>query len=177
MRISKYLKRGLGQRATPGERVIGTLFTPKENGYCGINADCVRNLNSILVDIPDLKIVITSAWRYIMIGQQMTLKGFEYMLMVHGIDCRGRLHGHTDKDESPDLPQDIQDLAWTAIGLRLRGEQIRSYVARHGIKRYAVLDDLAIDADNFVKTDPTIGLTLQEAVKVVDILLGATCQK
>lgn len=32
------------------------------------------------------------------IGSRMDLKGFEYLLLTHGVNCEGRIIGHTDAD-------------------------------------------------------------------------------
>jgi len=51
---------------------------------CGINPECVCELNRIIA-ATDAKIVLSSAWRYMVHGGALTLKGFEYMLRTHGV--------------------------------------------------------------------------------------------
>lgn len=68
------------------------------SGYCGIDRAKAEWLNAVLYFVPDAKLVISSAWRYMMLRGDMTLKGFEYLLLVHGVNCRERLHGYTEAD-------------------------------------------------------------------------------
>jgi hypothetical protein len=47
----------------------------QNNGYCGIEQPHVQALNYILAKVPEAKIVVSSAWRYMVHQQAMTLKG------------------------------------------------------------------------------------------------------
>jgi hypothetical protein len=51
---------------------------------CTIKPQCMGHLNQI-IHSTGCSIVLTSAWRYIIHGGDMTLKGFEYMLRTHGL--------------------------------------------------------------------------------------------
>jgi len=55
------------------------------NPYTGIDPRCMNNLNKIMSSVPGLKIVLTSAWRYLILGQQMTIQGFNSMMYGHGL--------------------------------------------------------------------------------------------
>jgi len=141
------------------------------SGYCGIDRDKAQLLNFVLHEVPELQLVISSAWRYMMLRGDMTLKGFEYLLLVHGVHCADRLHGHTEAD--PVCEADHFDLdAWRTVGLKWRAEQIAKYVSEHKIERYAVVDDLDLCVPNFVRTDDARGLTSEDAYRIIGLLKG-----
>lgn len=153
---------------------IDGVLNPHERmatGYCGICRERAGHLNRILATVPDAHIVISSAWRYMILNGSMTLRGFEFLLLIHGVCCHGRLHGHTcaDGDICEEPPHDDME-AWREIGLAMRAGQISRYVAEHGVVRFAVLDDLPIDVPNLVLTQSGIGLTAAEADKVIELL-------
>lgn len=136
------------------------------NGYCGIRKENVEQLNRILASVPDLKIVVSSAWRYIHGGGDMTRRGFEYLLLSHGVDCKGRLAGFTESDEATmEWAKTVQVSG--ANGEWIRKMQIQRYVDANRIRRYAVLDDLMFPMPQLVRTDPGIGLTEKLADDVI----------
>ena len=47
--------------------------------YCGINPKCMDRLNFV-IEKTNCKLILTSAWRYMINNHAMTLTGFEYML-------------------------------------------------------------------------------------------------
>jgi hypothetical protein len=123
---------------------------------CTIDPECVRNFNRVLDAVPDAMIVLSSAWRYMVLNGAMTLKGFEYLLRTHGVHCAGRLLDITCPDEE----------------IETRGQQIRHWLNEHGGDRhYVVIDDggvmenrwydLGINAAGLpvVWCEGTIGLT------------------
>lgn len=69
--------------------------TQMENHYCGTKYECVQQFNRILDAVPEAKIVISSAWRYMILRGDVTLKGFEMLLLTHGVKCHERVIGHT----------------------------------------------------------------------------------
>lgn len=107
-----------------------------------------HNLNTIVERVPDLKIVISSAWR---------IWGLTYMrkiLALNGvkadvIDCTGRENG-------------------------IRGHQIQCWLDRNpGVTNLVILDDNSDMGDltnKLVKTNSFIGLTTTEVEQAVDIL-------
>jgi hypothetical protein len=131
----------------------------QDNGYCGLKPSCVANFNLLLAELPDLQIVITSAWRYMVLNKAMTLKGFEYMLLVGGVNCEGRIHGHTRSDEE----------------ILTRGLQILNYLGRlcWFPKKYIVLDDMLFDFDkqglNYYLTEGNVGLTEANVREIIKI--------
>jgi hypothetical protein len=121
---------------------------------------CVDNFNHLLLQT-DAKIVISSAWRYLILGKHMSLLGFEAMLRTHGVACQGRLIGTTLPDET----------------VYSRENQIREFLEslrERGKIKYAVIDDLPLElsSDVFVRTDGNVGLTMNDVEKIVKILHG-----
>lgn len=131
--------------------------SPMCNGYCGIKAECVEQLNRILATAPDAKIVVHSAWRYLLYDGDLPIRFFENLLLSHGVDCLNRLHGRT---------------RWDSVGGHEadRVSQIREYVIDHGVECFAVLDDLDLQMENFVRTDGSRGLTRDDADRAICIL-------
>lgn len=136
---------------------------PMENGYCGIKPECVSRLNRILRAVPDAKIVVHSAWRYLLYEGNLPIRFFENLLLTHGVDCFGRLAGRTRWDG-------VNGWVPTADDLKERADQIREYVAEHGVECFAVLDDLELQIENFVRTDGDVGLTDADANAVIRLL-------
>jgi len=114
---------------------------PTPSGFCTIDADKVVHLNRILDACPEVQIVISSAWRYLILTGQMKLSGFENMLLTYGIKCRQRIYGITPQDED------------------CRGLLISKHAEREGIEHFVVLDDLALPIPQLVQTDGNVGLT------------------
>lgn len=139
--------------------------------YCGIDRAKVLLLNRILQSVPDVQIVISSSWRYMILRGDMTVKGFEMLLLLHGVNCHERVHGHTCADgDIADEPDHGDREAWEKAGLMMRAEQIRQYVDEHKPRRFVVLDDLPLEVENFVQTDAELGLTDADAVLAIEIL-------
>lgn len=152
---------------------------PRDNGYCGMQMEFVHELNRILAAVPDAQLVISSAWRYMVIRGEMTLKGFEFLLVSHGVNCLGRVHGVTDPDDDvpPEKHEPPFDKAWwSAFGMEQRPKQIHRYVAAHGIDRYVILEDLPLFCDNHIYTvsgefgRQVLGLKSWDANNAISIL-------
>lgn len=108
----------------------------------------VKNLNKLLEEVPELKIVVSSAWRH---------KGLKYvkdMLEDNGVDS-SRIIGITDtKKDSPD-----------------RGHHIERWLDKHKeVTKFVILDDKE-DMDRvvkeLVKTNPYVGLTSSDVKKAI----------
>lgn len=132
----------------------------QSNGYCGIKKECVENLNLILNAIPDINIVISSAWRY-MIPNSMTLQGFEYMLLVSGINCAGRLFGYTRRDSITENDD--------------RGDQIKDFLKENPtIEKYLIIDDMTFNYESLnlihYTTHSKRGLTFEDADNIIHYL-------
>lgn len=140
-----------------------------------IRPELIRNLNRIIL-ATDAKIVLSSAWRYMILGGAITKEGFGYMLRTHGVCHQVEIVGITKRDE--EIPT--------------RGEQIEAwmYAWNHIAKSNAVANGLpeplpttyvVIDNDDFgitdhkhpfVRTDDTIGLTEVDADQAIKILMA-----
>ena len=51
---------------------------------CTIDFECVHRFNQLL-ELTGAKVILSSAWRYIVLNNEMTLKGFGYMLRAFGV--------------------------------------------------------------------------------------------
>ncbi len=111
--------------------IDGVLNSHDANEYRinSIHRDKIARLNQI-VQATGAEIVISSAWRYMILGAAMTLDGFRYMLVTHGLAPFVKIIGHTKSDEQ--IPE--------------RGDQITDYLTTFGWRPYAVLDDGSEDS-------------------------------
>lgn len=117
---------------------------------------CVARLNRVL-EATDARIVLSSAWRYMLIGRAMSLIGFEYLLRTHGV-MSGRLVGRTCADE------DVKERGW----------QIHEWRKVHDHRgRYVVIDDMDAHISKlhpFVHVDGAVGLTDADADAAIRLL-------
>lgn len=147
--------------------------TPLENNYCGTRSDCVSNFNRILDALPEAKIVISSAWRYLILRGDVTIKGFEMLLLTHGVKCFGRVIGHTVADGPiEDEPNHHDPEAWKVAGLAWRREQIRQWAFQNKVSSYIAIDDLPLDMPEQYFVDGELGLTFEDASAIIDLSLG-----
>jgi hypothetical protein len=86
--------------------------TQHANKYCGTRPECVAQFNRLLLALPGTKVVISSAWRYLLLGNHQTLFGFEAMLMTHGVSFPNAIHSHTRIDKHRDEPRIEQIRDW-----------------------------------------------------------------
>lgn len=129
-------------------------------GYCGLKPSCVAAFNRVLEALPEAKIVISSSWRYIVTQGEMTLKGFEYLLIVGGVCAKERIIGATVPDEV----------------VKSRGGQIARWL--HGTNHpFVILDDMEWNFKEYaqlrgrhIKTDPGTGLTEKLAAEIINLL-------
>ena len=136
------------------------------NLYCGIQKDKVEHLNKI-IDATDCKIVISSAWRYMILGGEMTTKGFEYMLLTHGLKCHNRIIACTLSDE---------DIPTRGLQISYRIEKLKSYIKEEF--KYVVIDDLNEEngikiseaGHPLVQTKGDVGLTEEHVNLVISLL-------
>lgn len=109
-----------------------------------------KNLNKILKEEPELKIVVSSSWR------RDGLEKVRKILQKNGIDS-SKVIGITDETERDD-----------------RGHHIERHLKDHkDIESFVILDDHAdMDKvlDRLVQTNPSIGLTSKDAEKALKIL-------
>lgn len=144
---------------------------------CGqIHGDCVFELNRVL-RATDARIVVSSAWRYLIYRGEMSLQGLEWLLRSHGV-LAGRLVGITRPDTMVRGPYSGKPCEWPLTDER--GQQIADWLKGRRaedvpVSRYAVVDDLdpGITACGhpLVRTDGRRGLTPADADRLVELLL------
>jgi hypothetical protein len=150
---------------------------------CGqIHRDKVELLNGILLST-GARIVLSSAWRYIVYRGEMNLMGMEWLLRSHGV-LANRLVGITRRDTTVDRPPDWKGDLQTWVKNDERGEQISDWLETcigmtgFNCSGYVVIDDmdLGISAAGhpFVQTDGSVGMRAEHAKKAVEILMGVS---
>ena len=130
---------------------------------CKIDPACVRRLNRILKET-DARIIISSAWRYMIHGHAMTLEGFGYMLRTHGMVSM--VNG---------AERIIIDVTCRDEDIEGRANQVKaSLAARPGQDRYVILDNEDYGFTEaglcFVQTDGKVGLTDADADRAIALL-------
>jgi hypothetical protein len=147
------------------------------NGYCQLKEKCVKELCRILDECPDVNIIISSAWRYMMFGTSPAIneRGMEYLLCLFGApynSIHGRIVGKTISDEEMckklGLIANDKELDYEFLknnGCLLRREQIL-YSAKNS--KFVVLDDLNLEMPELIKTNGNLGLTKSLANKVIE---------
>lgn len=146
------------------------------NGFCGTDREMIRRMNRVLDTFPELKIVVSSAWRYVVHNGISTVLGLEHLLLTHGLKCHGRVLGVTAEDpEKFDpvhhaAPFDVE--YWKARGLKWRGEQILAYVQAVKPDAWVAVDDLPIvvHPSRMCQTDGETGLTDADADWIIESL-------
>lgn len=158
-----------------------------------IDPEPVQHLNRI-VRVTGCKIVLSSAWRYMILGGQLTLLGFKYLLRTHGAVGLDII-GHTASDEEcPVCGVEIEECrrwgGWQNVANPLaqvcqqcghkvtRSKQVQRWlltqIAPMDVERYCVLDDddydFRKDGHPFVQCDGARGLTRRKADQVIQIL-------
>ena len=125
---------------------------------------CVKQFNRILI-ATDARVVLISAWRYMVLNGAMTLSGMDYLLRTHGV-IKGRLIGTTRLD-------------WDTEAKTERSRQVTAWRVMHDPNRNH--KRLVIDNDDFgylgeghhfLQTDGKIGLTTNDAEDAIKTLAG-----
>ncbi len=143
---------------------------------CGrIDTDKVQRLNRIL-RATDAKIVLSSAWRYIIFRREATLSGMEWLLRSHGV-LAGRLIGATWPDTMRRVVYNGNPATWPIANER--GEQIATWLRLNPwYNAHVVIDDLDLGISAaghpFVQTDGKIGLTDDDAERAIEMLTERT---
>jgi hypothetical protein len=132
---------------------------------CGLRPDCVARLNRVL-DETGCEVVLSSAWRYMVLMGALTLSGFGYLLRTHGVRNLGtRLVGTTGLDTQTEDPTE-------------RGRLIVAWLMEQvGVAQAVVVDDMPILGPetahlDFVQTDGKTGLTDADADRLILLLRG-----
>jgi hypothetical protein len=149
---------------------------------CNIRRECVKHLN-LVVREAGCRIVLSSAWRYMVHGGAMTLSGFGYMLRTHGLisPCGHSklIIGLTRKDDESVDPLDLKPderarqikdwLQWWGDDA-----QMRAAAGLDAISTFAAVDDedhqFAAHGIPAVITRGKIGLTLSDAQQLIELL-------
>jgi hypothetical protein len=128
----------------------------------------------------DARLVLSSAWRYLVHRGEMNLAGLDWLLRSHGV-LAGRLVGITRPDTMRDrMDYDGRPGTWPQVDER--GQQIADYIRNDVfdapeftmLDGYAVVDDLDLGIREaghpFVQTDGAVGLTGADAERLVELL-------
>jgi len=137
---------------------------------CNIRRECVKRLSRVVKET-GCKIVISSAWRYMIHGGAMTLTGFAYMLRTHGLIGITNIVGYTEKDaETPGDENDErarQCLNWLNWWKNLPGDG-------PVVSAFAAVDDIDFEWARHgipaVVTSGAIGLTDADADRLIELL-------
>lgn len=151
---------------------------PLPNHYAQLNLENVFQFCLILEALPEAKIVVSSAWRYMIHSGAVGPRGLEYLFCLFGANFSTvdrRIIGWTETDEETCVeiglaePGALLDYQWLKEnGCELRALQIERYVASlDGDVRFVVLDDLDLGIPELIQTDGEVGLTPKEARDVV----------
>lgn len=122
---------------------------------------CVAHFNR-LIEETGAKVVLSSAWRYMIYGSAMDFKGFEYLLRTHGVTSKLEIISVTCRDEL----------------LPAREEQVRHWLRvnahRFPDPDFVILDDMAFGFREaglpLVQTDSKTGLTAANAEEAIRLL-------
>ena len=133
----------------------GHVFHPQAQSNT-IDPACVAHLNKVIADT-DCALVISSAWRYMVLLGSMTLKGFEHLLRTHGVNAKGRVIGTTGRGEENGNHND-------------RVRLIRNWLKENPTKQWAVVDDMNVGMERLVQTSGSIGLTGADAERLISML-------
>lgn len=139
--------------------------TPKDKYGYAFDPNAVSNLKKI-IDETGADIVISSSWKSFGISE------LEDMWQDRGLP--GKLIGITPNTVSDEmlLSADLDNMELFSI----RGTEIKEWLTKHGkhVSHYAIIDDmdnmLTEQRLHFVKTDPEIGITVDDAEKAIMIL-------
>lgn len=147
-----------------------------------LHRPCVDQLNRIIHET-GAKVVLISAWRYMILTDQITLTGFAYLMRTHG--CTDELEiiatTHLDETCSHCLWGKKHDESCPRCGkVSTRGDQVTAYLGyAAGCSKgrvvdrspYVVIDnmDLGISAAGhpFVQCDENFGLTAADADRAI----------
>jgi hypothetical protein len=126
-----------------------------EAGSCAIDRACVQRLNRVLY-ATDAELVISSAWRYMILNGAMTFDGFQYLLRTHGLAGSAKIRDTTTSDEH----------------VEGRANQIAHYLKLRHPASFVIIDDDHIEGFpcRVVQTNGKIGLTDSDADDAIRIL-------
>jgi hypothetical protein len=123
-----------------------------------VDPSMMKRLNRIVQETK-AKVVLSSAWRYMVHSGSMRVRGFSQLLWSHGFV--GEVIDVTCRDDE--------------AGMVERGDQIAAWVRENKPEAYVVLDDCtdpAMAQHPFIHTDGNVGLTEADADKAIAYLNG-----
>jgi hypothetical protein len=152
---------------------------------------CMRQLNRI-IHKTDAKIIICSAWRYMLHGGAMNLTGFKMMLRTHGLTDKAEIVAVTPADEfctvcSGKTPNDQKQfvdhrpVCMYCLHVGTRGEQVRWTLRNNpnvheSACTFVALDDMDLGYAEasvpLVQVAGTVGLTKSDADRAIALLNG-----
>ena len=148
-----------------------------EDILCGqFHKDKVQLLNHVL-RATDARIVLSSAWRYLLFREEMTLLGLEWLLRSHGV-LANRLIGITRKDtmSKPHITS-YSGIPHEWPLANERGEQISDWLKycpeNYKPTKYAAIDDIDLGIrphHPLVLTDGSVGMTQADAEELIELL-------
>lgn len=132
--------------------VLNDHSISNDSGYCGILPICMSRWNSILRST-GAQVVISSAWRYMVLEGSMTLEGFR-----HGwYQPRDNIIGL--------IPRDVLEYSRAELCLQVPYDPV-----------YVCIDDLDLGyaalSLPFVQTDGRYGLQDHDVIRIKEILCG-----
>jgi len=137
-----------------------TFLSESQSG--AIDPACVQRMNRIIRET-DARIVLSSAWRYMVHNHAMTLDGFHYLLRTHGFI--GSLNG---------CDRLIVDLTCRDEDIPGRPDQIKAWLANciPPGPAYVIIDDLdeVWRGLHIVQPDFAEGLTEEQADEAIRII-------
>ncbi len=144
-----------------------------EIGCGAIHQDKMQRLNVILKKT-DAKVVVSSAWRYLVHRGEMNEVGFDWLLRSHGM-LKDRYYCLTREDSKrSDKFFGGNPAAWVVDNER--GLQIEEVVTKVRPEAYVVIDDLDLGISErkhpFVQTNGKVGLQNGHVVQAIRILNG-----
>ncbi len=140
---------------------------------CGaFHRDKVELLNGVLRRT-DARIVLSSAWRYLVHRGEMTLQGMDWLLRSHGM-LADRLIGVTRLDTMGERKNPATGLIEPWPIEDERGQQILDWLAANPVDAHVVVDDLDLGiraaGHPFVQVEGTAGLCKDDAELIEDML-------
>lgn len=133
------------------------------NGYCGVDPKKAGLLDYVVGET-GCRIVLASAWRYLILNGSMRLDGFRNMLLTHGVPVRtaNAIDSYLPADVNKDDPHDRGKLAQ---------EWLRSFKTA---TTFAALDDLPGGYKEvgipLALVAGDVGLRPQDAVDLIRVL-------
>ncbi len=149
------------QYAVAGNRWRDHKWDPYRDKCCRL---ALSNLEELVKDIPDLRIVISSTWR---LGR--TVEQLQDLFKMWKFSKPEIIIGKTPTglpNKSDDVPKGYTDVP--------RGAEIQHYINQHHITNFCIIDDdsdmLKSQLHRFVQTDNRNGFMWTDMQKVGDIL-------